>query len=655
MFLLFCLLSITSGGSVQFPWLPEADYLVNFVWGNDTSFDSYQFAPTHSEFITTITLHHVTQLNYAIDLDDIESYNFTINYRYFQFFGRLQDSCIIFILLTASFQETLLAIHQSGFSRSDHVLFFIKTQEINTNNSLIYSFTNELFQSEVEPFHAGLVFFDDKTKFPCYGVFCYFCESTLHFVDNVSFLNVLLLSNHLNSRGHGRKVLTSNNMLSISKECVIPLQKLKLRRPLYDAYLSCFTPLPVVFSDLQLEANITYVYADNSNKISNDYRWFLQIKMGEAAYLSLPNEIAFTRGTHWIIDETPFNVMACVHKHSLSSFDFTLRDLFPLAVVVAVAMVIFVYSWIYQDVSFGIDMMWPFFGLHHLSHDHPRKIFGFTMIPISIFFCVYDAFICTDCMHIANFPTLHDLVGQKYRLWVPDDSTSQNTIAIILAPNYSPIVAPMLKILGGETHLIDFFHNSGDKIKELELIHVIELMASKKILVYSMDVIELLMCLGKVDKFIQRKYICHVFDIVVDAPLPVSLPLGARVWGYMSQRVAWLLSKVSEIGLYEHGKSFMLYLRQRRISGLQVIDANTFMEPEPTSVDQSLVGIAAFYLMGVGMILLLIFVWGHVRRHKNDFWRLVNISKLRVKFGYWRMLRDCNLCKRRLSTKMSPK
>lgn len=226
--------------------------------------------------------------------------------------------------------------------------------------------------------------------------------------------------------------------------------------------------------------------------------------------------------------------MACVHKNTLSSFDFALIDICPLPDIAVVAMVTFLYAWISQDISRGIDTMWPFLGLHHLMTIRFMKLVGFTIIPISTCICVYDACICTDCMDMAEFPLFHHLVAQKFRLWVRDASTIGITKGILSSPHYDAIIAPLRKLVGGKANLINFLHNAGVQPWHLELIEVIEFMASKKLLLYAKDNIELLRCLGKVDKFIQKKiYICLALDLLVDVALPVTLPVGVSVLDYI--------------------------------------------------------------------------------------------------------------------------
>lgn len=110
MLLVFGLVSMISGSSVHLSFELETDCLINFVWGMRHVYGKaichltrYRFTPIPSRITTTRTLHHVTHLNYAIKLDDIESGNLTSKSGYFQFSGRLRDPCMAFMLLRERF------------------------------------------------------------------------------------------------------------------------------------------------------------------------------------------------------------------------------------------------------------------------------------------------------------------------------------------------------------------------------------------------------------------------------------------------------------------------------------------------------------------------------------------------------------------------
>lgn len=93
---------------------------------------------------------------------------------------------MLFLLMTASFNETLLATHPSGYGRSSSVLYFIHVdseQNFKDASWLRLEFqdfprsvlSSGLNLTSADPtFHAGLLFFNIHSE---YGLsYCYFCS-----------------------------------------------------------------------------------------------------------------------------------------------------------------------------------------------------------------------------------------------------------------------------------------------------------------------------------------------------------------------------------------------------------------------------------------------------------------------------------------------
>lgn len=602
-FFLVCIFSKPHVKYFPLPILRESGCLTKLVFGNDTSEELPAF-PSSINVIDTYTIHHVTRLNFVIEIEDILEKNFTIKDGYFQLARKFQ-TCITVVLLTNTFEETILGIHNSGFSSSDDVLFLIKVDEIHQNDSIIWSFTNELFAADIAPFHAPLAFFTLSNHSIVVGLHCYFCDEKFLPAENLSLTTLRNKIERLNSWGYGRKLklLTPPILqLGVPHQCLLSVDQLKLRQLLYTLLKNCFEELHVVISTLQPYANITLT---PDIKYTDSTRWFLKATLGEMGTFMFPNHIAFTRGSHWVLGETPIHMISCIHIHSLKAFDFAFSEIFPPTILVGMLLVIIPHIWIYQDFSRSVDVVWPFLGMHYLLHKHPRKVVGFTLLVTSVFWYVYDAYICADCIYIAEFPSFAELMRQGYKLWIPKADMKQEFVGLLRAPKMQELLKPFFRLMGTMT-LEEFVVHRSENTVQLE--DVVHLMASTKLLVYALYRRDLFYGLGKSDKFMQKKYKCHVFDLLVDIPLQMSVPRSGRIRGYMSNRMTWLLTKTLEMGIFEFAKSFKYTQSQSQVTALQMTKASALAEPIKASILQSPIGISAMYLIGINFIVLVSFL-----------------------------------------------
>lgn len=617
----------------QLPFSLDSDCLVNFISGNLTSTKELLFATPLQKYIATYTIHKLVNFNYVIEQDEIKESNFSINDRYFRFHGRGQVSCIVFMFSAMSFQDTLLGIYNSGFSTSDEVMFFIQAQEISENDSMLYSFGNNLFASDSEPFHAAIAFFASSNNSSVIGVHCYFCPNKLVVTDNLTLSKIHQLSSQLNSVGHDQKLQFRSPTFDSSfylKDCLISLDQLKLRQPIYRAMQNCPENYLVIICLFQQQANLTV--AEKEDQHSGE--WFLRLVGGEAAFLLLPNFHAYTRGSHWLLEEVPLYLISCINVYSLSDFDFTFSDVFPWPLLVSLFAVSLAYAKMYEDVSRGIDTIWPYLGMPNMIYEHPRKLIGFSLISASIFWYTYDAYVCTDCMHIAEFPSLAQLFTSKYKYWLSKNSPKHRSVSFFKGTSEIRFLTePILRLLNGMTWEA-FLYQNDYNVWELGVVQVVEKAVSEKLFVHALDRPDLLSALRNSDKFIKRKYMCHLFNIVADVPLTVSLQRSARVYGYMSKRFTWLINKGMEMGLFQHATSFKNSLGQIKLGALQMTDATSFVEPTTVSVLESPIGISSFYQAGVGIILLAIFVYQYCKKEGvfRRWWQIIEtrIAKQRI-------------------------
>lgn len=426
---------------------------VNYVSDNETSPDLYNFGHNSEKFLVTFTTSNVMHLNNVIELEEISITQFTISDRYFRFAGRFQCPCMIFYILTATFETTLEAIRNSGFSTSDHTLYFIKTGKISEDDPLILSFSHLLFMSDIVPFHAGIIFYSE-TSSSILALHCYFCDNNLTLTYNKSVSHLQQMSADVNSRGYGR-TLSSFPFLSLEtlkEDCIITADEMHDSLIFYIKLNTCYDYQFVSTTNIFPYANLTFQHMRYTAEIENEMRWFIQLQHFNGLLYITPNDLVSLRGTYVLQDEMPFHGMACVGIASLSSFDYTFREIFCWPVLIAFILVVIPHVWIYESISWALDTAWPLFGFPYLSHRHPRKIAGFTMLSISLFWNAYAATISTNGLRITIFPSIRHLIKLGYTFWASHHF--KNVIRLVSnLPNVQEVAGQLYKHLDGTNSL----------------------------------------------------------------------------------------------------------------------------------------------------------------------------------------------------------
>ncbi|CAL8136167.1 unnamed protein product [Orchesella dallaii] len=159
--------------------------------------------------------------------------NITLQESYLRYYPKLRGDCLVFILHTLNFNETVTAIHQSGFGTSDEAIFFLHLPIWSEWNSHIESLS-ALHLHSPYIFHANIVFLGPNSNTS--GVHCYVCprSTSKHYVINVTSIKSLFslkrFAQHLNGNGHGRHLVVASAMgdlklddcLKFKEESTIP-------------------------------------------------------------------------------------------------------------------------------------------------------------------------------------------------------------------------------------------------------------------------------------------------------------------------------------------------------------------------------------------------------------------------------------------------
>lgn len=163
-------------------WLKMTCF-VNFIsgGGNNLNFQSEMLESSfqhlsESTSLDTWTVHSVDNLNFDILEDDDNLINWDTGY--LRYFGKHHSltRCMLFLLVTVSFNETLSAMHRSGYGRSSNSLFFIHVdnhEDIKNRTGLLLEFkdfqgsaisSGQNLTSADLTFHTGIVFININSE-----------------------------------------------------------------------------------------------------------------------------------------------------------------------------------------------------------------------------------------------------------------------------------------------------------------------------------------------------------------------------------------------------------------------------------------------------------------------------------------------------------
>ncbi|CAL8075882.1 unnamed protein product [Orchesella dallaii] len=194
---------------LPFPFQLDENCFINFV---GTGFQTESLTPFMNRFPAESTSTYTFSIrslcsNFSTEEDLYESAeNITLQESYFRYNFKLTGSCLAFILSTPTFNDTVTAIHQSGFGTSDEVIFFVYLRTLVEWKDQLEKFS-ALHLHSPYVFHANVVFMGINSSYS--GVHCYFCPPNplrlhpLHPSSFQTFVNLKRFVKKLNSDGHG--------------------------------------------------------------------------------------------------------------------------------------------------------------------------------------------------------------------------------------------------------------------------------------------------------------------------------------------------------------------------------------------------------------------------------------------------------------------
>ncbi|CAL8075878.1 unnamed protein product [Orchesella dallaii] len=648
-------------GIIPFLFQLDNDCFINFVGtGINTEFLAPFMNGFSAESAYTFSIRSLYS-NLSSEEELYESVeNITLQDSYFRYNVNLRGSCLVFMLYTSTFNETVTAIHDSGFGTSDEVLFFIQVETMAEWEDHVEKFS-ALHQHSSHIFHANVVFMGLNSSYV--GVHCYFCPpnpNRLHLIQLNSFPSYFLLkrfAQHLNSHGHGRHAVIKSTFgdLDITECFNFEPDTIFKNRETFFTHIRkhCRPPEVVIYLPAMQAVNVTVGQHEKDVPYHEleDLEWFLQLQYGERSLRVYVNIIA-NRDSILIMQEIQLDVVACVTIQTVSqNLNYVFVNVLNCRSWFALLCVALAYMMVYRSISRGIDTIWPFFSLS-CWFNHPRKLVCFHWICMVFLSSIYMSSISSESLFLSDFPPIPALYKKGYRFWLPQKrdilkfaGAYENRILINLFSN----VMGKGNILEAENYQkrlkkIQNFLYDGNANGSIGVVHtmplqnmskVIEDLTTLKLFTGSNTVVRTLVT-GAGQKglvYVGTERLCKVFNVN-----NVKNTLTIRLWSYLSNRFSYILKSFLEVGIPTKFQKLQMDLNLDRIRKLKVTKTGVFFPPEPIKL-KSAVGVSVLVLFVVGVLLVYInfigfvpvvfkLVWNSIREVVT--WTLMSLHVIKI-------------------------
>lgn len=605
---------------MSFPILPSPDTFVNIImshqtrwWSNCPEIDQEDELFNYFELIKhistghqgiTFTIFEVERFHFALEMDSAKRNivgDLTVTTAYFRFVHKLRHLKTVFILLTGTFNETINAIQNSGYATSDQVGFFVQVTKVSIQDKIIRQFHTDLFTTdeEIQPFYAPIVFYAKHHS--QFALFCYFCAdkptSAQKSIDEPQPKYLSFLSNA--QRRHGYSMTVKLNVHAFQETIPKDLSSSLWLEFYKNLRKTGMTEIWVLYSILH-HVNISSVTKTLAEPQLTKSKWLLNIYAGERGITGIPNVIARTRGGFTITGETHWKIIACVNTHSVNSISYTLPSIFVPQLWTQIIFVVLLVSFIYKNVTLGMDIIRLFLGWE-CELKHPRNVVGYILISVSIVTYTNSAYISTDLMQLAKFPTAKMLIRDGYKVWSHSGATA---LFEYFYKDFPTRVKQSLERFLDGKKITDAL-SDGTPIISSNTLKLILKIVNEKLLLWGYNHVDLLQKLGAGLKYIRQKYICKVINLS-DEIDGVGDQRTLRVWGYLSSKLMKLHSRFFQMGFYVHAKNAINYYSQQETKDLDLMDAGDFLIPQPKSF-KSIIGISSVYMVAIQT--LVFFAW----------------------------------------------
>ncbi|CAL8143411.1 unnamed protein product [Orchesella dallaii] len=607
-----------------FPFALDDDCFINFVGKGVETKSVTPFlnlnGSAESVYSFSITFQY---LNIS---DDEEIYtdatNLTLKESYFRFDQKLRGSCIIFMLHTLTFNETVTAIYKSEFGTSDETLFFVQLPSVIQWEDHLMKFS-DLSQHSPFIFHANIVFLtNDSEKI---GIHCYFCPPNprrLHLINVTSiksYHNLKRIIQSLNANGHGRHALVktvvadlkSDNCLKIKSD-TIPRTRNKFYQHLRK---HCSPPQMIIYFVTQQALNITIITkeSDIPDNELNDFEWFIHLRFGESTVREVPNVITTTRGSILIMENLKLKLLSCVTTRSiLQNVDYVFVTGVHSSVWLALLVASLSYAMISENLYLGLDTIWHLFS-KSCWLTHPKRLICVYWICMIFLSCIYGSSISSESVQLQEFPCLSTLLKKGHKLWIPH----KKLVSKLQRKHYKEIGVGLLSSVLGKAmvkgrNVDETFNKSIDLLYDGNGSHSVHFPEYHNLskLIHSLTTHKLVLGEPKVARrfgkaafsegiiHFQNTKVCKFFN-----RNDLSFMLSLRLWSYLSYRSSNVLRKFTEIGIQIRFEKLEIDIKQNMVQEVAVSASGSCVPPEPIELN-SAVGVSIFVLFVFGLLVL---------------------------------------------------
>ncbi|CAL8143397.1 unnamed protein product [Orchesella dallaii] len=546
--------------------------------------------------------------------------NLTLKESYFRYGQKLRGSCIIFLLHTLTFNETVAAIYKSGFGTSDETLFFLQlTSSIEWTDHLMKFSALHIHSAFI--FHANIVFLtNDSGKI---GVHCYFCPpnpTRLHFINTTSiksYNHLKRIAQTLNAKGHGRHVLIQSAIGDLNIDKCLRSQKDLIPQTRINFYKHlrrhCKQPNIIIYFLTQQVLNATCITrkSDVPDNELDDFEWLIHLRFGEAVAQHTPNELIATRGSILILDNFEVKLLSCVTTRSISQYvDYVFVTGINWSVWLSLFIASLSYAMFHKNLSLGLDTIWHLFSLPCML-THSRKLIFVYWICMIFLSCIYVSNISSDSVQLQEFPSFSTLIKKGYKLWLP----SKQTVSRLQRKFDKEVVVRFFSsALGNDMlkgrNLEETFNKTVDLLYDgngSRSVHLPEFENLPKLITSLTSHKLLLRDHGAAHRFgraavseglihFENTKLCKFFDIN-----DVSLELTLRLWSYLSYRASTVLERFTETGIPMRFEKLQLGMTRKFIRGLTVVATGSCVPPKPIKL-KSAVGVSVFDFQGSNIL-----------------------------------------------------
>ncbi len=493
---------------------------------------------------------------------------------------------------------------------------------------MLYSFSNLIFMSNLQPFQAPLLFYIDKSKDVL--IFCYFCpnRNTFHnFPRSLVLDKVFKVHSKLNAQGYGLHVrveypigipvLLHGDLDSCFKIFNGPNSNLK---GLNKALSQCPFPETLQFSSVQTYMNITIALnkVDFPNAEWDTANWFVHVIVLESVFGEVPLEIVNLRSAIDVLDFDKYGkIIACVSIEDVSVFDFSMVTAMARTVWMGLIATVIIYAFVCKHILKAFDIMWPLFGIC-CKFNHQRDFFGVLLVSMVWLSSAYQGSISIEHMKFSEFPTLMDFMNNGYKIEIGARFRYTISLVEIFVPlSILDIFKPITKAmdLGPSNSFTDLLvSNSTEKdFERNKFTHFLKQCTKNKVvfavIIHETFGVGFSDVLRNTIWVVEEQFYCKAFS--VKKYLNTEFTISLRVNGYLTKKFVEMTNQWAQMGMMVKLQRLKASLRQINATGsLKVESIGALKHPGKIQL-WSPVGIVALFCCSLALLLLLIqiFQW----------------------------------------------